>query len=135
MRHLQSPQEAYRRVDFDARVSVSSPADLVHLCVEQLVGAVGSAIYAFETHDNALKSRSLTRALASVTALQIGVTGDGPMAMALHQMYEAARRTLLDSATDFDSNRMANLRRDFVDIGQSLKNASSNSSISADNSN
>lgn len=118
---LRSPQEAYRRIDFDARVSASKPADLVHLCIEHLVGAIGTALHAAQTGDNGLKSKSITRALTSVTALQLGVSGNDGVSTALRHMYEAARRTILDSATTFDSARMATLRADFLEIGAALR--------------
>jgi flagellin-specific chaperone FliS len=118
---MRSPQEAYRRVDFDARVAASRPADLVHLCIEHLIGALGTALHAAEAGDNQLKSRSLTRALTAVTALQLGVSGEDGVAGALRHMYEAARRTILDCATDYDSRRIATLRTDFVDIGRALR--------------
>jgi flagellin-specific chaperone FliS len=116
-----SPQEAYRRVDFDARVSASSPSELVHICIEQFITAVGTAMHAAATNDNGLKSRSITKALSAVTALQLGVTGEDGMAAALRQVYEAARRTILDSAIIFDSAKMKTLRQDFIEIGAALK--------------
>lgn len=118
-----TPQEAYRRIDFDARVSASTPSDLVHLCIEHLVGAVGTALHAADRADNELKSRSITRALSSVTALQLGVTGEEGVSAALRQMYDAARRTILDSAIVFDPPRMATLRADFMEIGKALRNS------------
>lgn len=116
-----TPQEAYRRVDFDARVSASAPSELVHLCIEHLIGALGTALHAAAGGDNELKSRSITRALTSVTALQLGVSGEEGIAAALRHVYEAARRTILDSATAFDSARIIELRTDFIDIGKALR--------------
>lgn len=119
-----SPQEAYRRVDFDARVSGAGPAELVHLCYEHLTSALGTAVHAQRRGDNCLKSRSMTRALTAITALQMGVAGaDGPnagMAAALSQLYEGARRTILDNALDFDGDAILTLRADFAEIGQAL---------------
>lgn len=119
-----SPQEAYRRVDFDARVSGAGPAELVHLCYEHLVSALGTAVHADRNGDNCLKSRSMTRALTAITALQMGVAGgDGPnggMAAALGQLYEGARRTVLDNALAFDADAISTLRADFAEIGQAL---------------
>lgn len=115
-----SPQEAYRRVDFDARVSGAGPAELVHLCYEHLVSALGTAIHADANGDNCLKSRSMTRALTAITALQMGVAGADGMAMALGQLYEGARRTILDSALEFDPQAIATLRSDFAEIGEAL---------------
>jgi len=123
MLQQRSPHEAYRRVDFDARVSGAAPAELVHLCYEHLVGALGTALFAADKGDNALRSRSLTRALTAVTALQLGVTGETGVASALRQVYEAARRTILDSAIRFDSIRIEALRRDFIEIGEALRAA------------
>jgi flagellin-specific chaperone FliS len=118
-----SPQDVYRRVDFDARVSASGPNELVHICIEHLVAAIGTALHAAATSDNGLKSRSLTRALSAITALQLGVTGEDGMAMALRQVYEAARRTILDCAIAFDAERLAALRTDFTEIGAALRGA------------
>jgi flagellar protein FliS len=118
-----SPQEAYRRVDFDARVSGSGPTELVHICIEHLVAAIGTALHAAATNDNGLKSRSLTRALSAVTALQLGVTGEDGMATALRQVYEGARRTILDCAIAFDAKRLTTLRNDFSEIGAALRHA------------
>lgn len=121
MRPPTSPHEAYRRVDFDARVSGAGPAELVHLCYEHLVGALGTALHADRGGDNGLKSRSITRALTAITALQMGISGDNPMAGALNQLYQSARRTILDSALVFDAARIETLRRDFSEIGAALR--------------
>lgn len=120
MRRRLSPVEAYRRVDFDARVNGAGPVELVHVCYEHLVAALGTAIHAHRRGDNGLKSRSLTRALTAITALQLGVTGDSGVARALNQLYDAARRTVLDSATAFDADGLETLRSDFAEIGQAL---------------
>lgn len=118
-----SPTEAYRRVDFDARVEGASQEELVLLCFEQLIAALGTAMHAAEIGDNALKSSSLTRALSAVTALQLGVSESGGVAQALRQIYENARRTILDSALDFNPGRLTTLREDFREIGQALREA------------
>jgi flagellar protein FliS len=120
MRRQLSPVEAYRRVDFDARVSGAGPAELVHLCYEHLVAALGTAIHADRNGDNGLKSRSLSRALTAITALHLGVSGESEVAAALNQLYDAARRTVLDSAIAFDARSLAALRADFAEIGQAL---------------
>ncbi|SLJ95291.1 flagellar export chaperone FliS [Novosphingobium mathurense] len=116
-----SPHEAYRRVDFDARVKGATPSELVHLCYEHLVSALGTAIHANFNGDNSLKSRSMTRALTAVTALQLGVSGESDMAAALNHLYESARRTLLDNAVNFNPQTIDTLRTDFMEIGQALQ--------------
>ncbi len=117
-----SPQEAYARVDFDARVAGADARELVALCYEQLVSAIGSALFADEHADNALKSRSLTRALSAVTALSLGVRGEDGVASALRHFYDAGRRTLLDCAVSFDPARLAALRQDVTEIAAALRN-------------
>lgn len=120
---LRNPGEAYRRIDFDARVEGADPQALVVLCYETLIAALGSAIFAHERRDNAAKSNALTRAISAITALQLGVRGEAGVAAALHQFLEAGRRTLLDNALSFDSRRIAALRQDFQDIAGALSAA------------
>lgn len=120
----QTPREAYRRVDFDARVEGADPAQLVGVCCDQLVDALGTAIHAAQAGDNLLKSRSLTRALAAITALELGISGNGDMAASLHTVYGAARRAVLGSVLDFDAARLGQVRDDFTEIGRALQAAS-----------
>lgn len=117
----QSPHEAYRRVDFDARVNGAKPAELVHVCYEHLVSALGTAIHAHGNRDNGLKSRSLTRALTAITALQMGVSNEHAISGALTQFYSAARRTILDCAIDFNPREIETLRNDFSEIGRAMQ--------------
>ena len=120
---LHSPSEAYRRVDFDARVAGADPQALVILCYESLIASLGSAVFAHERADNRAKSAAITRALSAITALRMGISGDHPVSGALHQFLEAARRTLLDSAIAFDGGRLATLRQDFQEIAGALGSA------------
>ncbi len=111
-----SPQDAYRRVELDARIGGSDPRQLVALCYEQLIGALGTALHAAERGDNQKKSEGLTRALSSLTALQLGVTGDEQITWALRHLYEATRKALLDSVLNFDPKAIALIRQDYIDI-------------------
>lgn len=115
-----NPHEAYRRVDFDARVAGADPAQLVSLCFEQLISSLGSAMFAAERGDNPLKSQSLTRALSALTALRLGVNQNGAIGPALLQLYEAARKAVLDSALAFDPQTIATIRQDFIEISRAM---------------
>lgn len=115
-----NPREAYRRVDFDARVSGATPQELVRLCYEQVITSLGGALLAAERRDNLMKSRALTRAMSALTALQMGVSGDDSMAQALLHIYTAARRAVLDSVLAFDTATIQRVRQDFIDINESL---------------
>lgn len=117
---LRSPQEAYRKVDFDARIAGADPQALVALCFEQFDAALGSALWSDSSGDAALRSRSLTRALAAITALQMGIDPAAALAPALSQLYRAARATLLASVPAFNPAEIAGLRRDFAEIANAL---------------
>lgn len=118
-----TPHEAYRRVEFDARVNGADGSELVHVCLEQLVGALGTAVHANSIGDAGLRSRSMTRALTAITALQMGVSGDTGIASALNQVYGAARQAILDCSTRFEVNRIEELRTDFLDIAKAMQGA------------
>lgn len=124
---LRNPQEAYRRVDFDARIEGASPAQLVALCFEQAEGALASALFAHQSGNNQTKSKAMTKALAAITALQLGVSGEQGVAAALRQFYGASRRTLLDSALDFDVVAVEAMRRDLHEIARALVGAKTDS--------
>lgn len=115
-----SPQEAYRKVDFDARIAGADPQALVAVCFEQFGAALGSALWGHAHGDTMLKSRSLTRALAALTALRLGVDPASPLAPALAQFYGAARQAVLDSVPAFDPAAIAVVRRDFAEIALAL---------------
>ncbi|MES2493198.1 MAG: flagellar protein FliS [Pseudomonadota bacterium] len=115
-----NPQDVYRRVDFNARVAGADPMQLVALCYEHLIAALGTALFAHERGDNAAKSSALTRGVSALTALQLGVSGEEGISAALRQFYEAARRSLLDSVLRFDPSRINTVRQDFSEIAQAF---------------
>jgi len=118
-----TPDAAYRRVDFDARVTGADPMELVGLCYEHLVAALGSALFAHDRKDNAAKSAALTRAVSALTALQLGVKGTEGVAAALLQFYGAAKSALLDSVLAFDPVRIREVRADILEIASALHGA------------
>lgn len=121
---LTNPSEAYRRVDFDARVKGADPKELVTLCYEQFISALGSAIFAHDRGDNRLKSQALTRALAAVTVLKLGINQNEGIASALFRFYEGTRRALLDNVLTFDPERVASIRQDFIEVVGAMTRAS-----------
>ena len=120
MQLRRDPGETYRRVDFDARVKGASSLQLVALCLEQAAGSIGRAIYAQNHADNAAKSAALTRAIAAITALELGVDSAHPASTPLLQVYQAARRTILDSALRFDAPQLETIRTDLLDIREAM---------------
>jgi flagellar protein FliS len=120
------PTEAYRKVDFDARVQGATSRQLVDLCLEQVAGSLGRAIHAASCGDNGAKSTALTRAVAALTALQLGVDGDVPTGQALLQLYQSARAAILDSVLGFDAAKLDRIRQDFIEIREAMLGAKQN---------
>lgn len=114
------PYDAYQRVEFDARVKGATSAELVHVCFDQLTLALSTAILAEERKDGPLKSRSLTRALTAIMALQLGIDQNHQMAAVLTEFYGGARKSILASSTRFDADRLREIRDDFLDVGHAL---------------
>lgn len=113
---LRNPHEAYRRVDFYARVEGADSSQLVVLCYEQAGAALSAALFAHRANNNQAKSLAMTRALSAITALQLGVSGDADVSGALRQFYGAVRRGLLDCALNFDPSAIETIRSDLADI-------------------
>lgn len=117
---LRNPSEAYRRIDFDARVEGADPRTLVMLCYESLVSSLGTALFAHERGDNRAKSAALTRAVSALTALLLGVEGQDGISAHLRQFYEAARRRVLDNVIAFAPDQIAQVRADAREIAAAL---------------
>ena len=111
-----TPSDAYRRVTVDARIRGGRADDIVALCFEQVVAELGRALRAHEKGDAAARSDGLTRALAALTALEMGLERTVPVAAALEQVYTAARVAILASVTRFDAAQLEQVREDFSEI-------------------
>lgn len=118
---LTDPHEAYRRSSLDARVQGGDSAELVQICLEQVILGLNSAIFAQQRGDLSLRSKSLTRTLTAITALEMGVDRAAPLADALLQVYGSARRILLANVTEFDVDQLARVRSDFVEIEAAMR--------------
>ena len=118
---LRDPREAYRRVEVDARVQGASQGELVVVCMDEVVMALGSAMLADARGNNTLKSRSLTRAISALFALEMGVQADNPMAGVLLQLFQSARHTVLASVAAFEPERIRDIRADFREVGQAFR--------------
>lgn len=120
---LKSPAEAYRRVDFDARISGADPRQLVIVCYEQLAAALAAALLAAGRGDNARKSEALTRALAALTALQMGLDPGQPITVALATFLESGRKAVLGSVVQFEPRAIERLREDVADLLEAFRHA------------
>ena len=114
------PGQAYRRIEFDARVAGADPRELVLVCYDQLGGALGRALSAAAAGNNRAKSEALTRALSALTALQMGVDVRSSVAPALLEFYSAGRSAVLGSVLNFNAAALSRLRGDAADIASAL---------------
>lgn len=114
------PYNAYQRVEFEARVNGASAQQLVHICYDQLISGLNTALLAHERQDASLKSQSLTRALSALTALQLGIDPESEMAEILSGFYNAARKSVLESSVQFDPDSLRTIREDFQEIRNAL---------------
>jgi flagellin-specific chaperone FliS len=120
-----TPADTYRRIEFDARVTGADQGQLVTLLVEELIAALQSALFAHEHGHNQRKSAAMTRAIAVLTTLELGVapqSADG-IGGVLLQFYRGGKRTILDSVVSFDPQAITRLHGDFEDIRRSFVKA------------
>lgn len=115
-----APAEAYRQVDFEARVYGASRQELVAICFEQLIGSLGTAIYAKRMGDAYLSSRSMSRAVSSLLALEMGISGDDGLAGAMRDLYQGARNSIIGCSVNYDEKILQTIRKDFVEIWQAM---------------
>lgn len=116
-----SAAETYRSVDFDARVSGATPADLADLCFEQLIVALGRAIHAHGANDPATRSEALSRAVSCLLALEMGIAGQDGVAATLRDLYARARASVLASVLEWDEATLKRIRDDFAEIREALR--------------
>lgn len=121
---LRNPSEAYRRIDFDARVEGADPRTLVMLCYESLVSSLGTALFAHDRGDNRAKSAALTRAVSALTALLLGIEGQEGISAHLRAFYEAARRRVLDNVIAFSPEQIVQVREDIREIAAAMSASS-----------
>lgn len=114
------PYNAYQRVEFEARVNGASAQQLVHICYDQLISGLNTALLAHDRQDASLKSQSLTRALSALTALQLGIDPESEMAEILSGFYNAARKSVLESSVHFEAASLRTIREDFLEIRNAL---------------
>lgn len=114
------PYNAYQRVEFDARVQGASSSELVHICYDQLVLALSTALLAQDRGDFQLRSQSLTRALTALMALQLGIDQGHAMAGALTDFYSGARKSILASSLEFDADCLREMCADFREVRAAL---------------
>jgi len=82
-----------------------------------------AALLAAGRGDNARKSEALTRALAALTALQMGLDPGQPITAALATFLESGRKAVLGSVVQFEPRAIERLREDVADLLEAFRHA------------
>ena len=114
------PRAAYQQSNFDARVRGGTSQDIVIYCLDELSLTIGMLRQADMRGNCAGRSAAITRAIAILTALEMGVDRDNELAGSLLHFYEGSRRLLLGSIGETQVEAIEALRTDVTDIRDAL---------------
>lgn len=114
------PRAAYQQSNFDARVQGGTSQDIVVYCLDELSLTIGMLRQADIRGNRAGRSAAITRAIAILTALEMGVDRDNELAASLLHFYEGSRRLLLGSIGETQVEAIEALRTDVNDIRDAL---------------
>lgn len=117
------PGDAYRESNFEMRLIASDRDDLVLICLDDLVENLGMLEIAETRGDRAARSRTLTRCVTALTALEMGIDREAELASALTQFYGAAKSLLLDFVRTIDLRQIGELRSDLREIAAAFRAA------------
>lgn len=115
------PRAAYQQANFDARVHGGTPQDIVVYCLDELSLTLGVLLQAELRGNRADRSQAITRAIAILTALEMGVDRENELAASLLHFYEGSRRLLLGSVAVTQVEAIQTLRADVIEIRDALK--------------
>lgn len=115
------PRAAYQQANFDARVHGGTPQDIVVYCLDELSLTLGVLLQAELRGNRAGRSQAITRAIAILTALEMGVDRENELAASLLHFYEGSRRLLLGSVAVTQVEAIQTLRADVIEIRDALK--------------
>ncbi|GAB5348458.1 flagellar protein FliS [Alteriqipengyuania sp. 357] len=117
------PRTAYQQSNFDARVRGGSAQDIVIYCLDELSLTLGQLLQADLRGNRAGRSDAITRGIAILTALEMGVDRENELASSLLDFYEGSRHLLLGSAATTRTGDIETLRGDVIEIMNALKTA------------
>lgn len=117
------PGDAYRESNFDVRLLASGRDDLVLICLDDLIENLGVLEIAESRGDRTARSRTLTRCVTALTALEMGIDREAELAASLTQFYGAAKGLLLDSIRVIDLQKIGELRADLREIATAFRAA------------
>ena len=79
-------------------------------------------MFAHESGLNARKSAAMTRAIAALVALEMGVdASSGGIGAALLTFYRSGKKIILDNVVRFDPEAMRRVTTDFEDVRKAVR--------------
>ena len=118
------PRAAYQQSNFDARVQGGTAQDIVVYCLDELALTLGMLRQADQRGNRAGRSAAITRGIAILTALEMGIDHENELAGSLLHFYEGSRRLLLGSVSVTQVDAIEALRADVIEIRDALRAAS-----------
>ncbi|GAA4045155.1 flagellar protein FliS [Parerythrobacter jejuensis] len=110
------PTEAYRKIEFDARIEGSNGIGLTRLCLERALTELDRAQSAYARGNRQAWGTALTRAASGITALSAGVDSANPLREPLVHLYDSAALAVRAAVTNYRQDVMDRVRRDLEDI-------------------
>ena len=92
------PRAAYQQANFDARVQGGTAQDIVVYCLDELALTLGMLRQADMRGNPAGRSAAITRGIAILTALEMGIDRENPLAVSVTQVdaIEALRADVIE---------------------------------------
>ena len=115
------PRAAYQQSNFDARVQGGTSQDIVVYCLDELALTIGMLRQSDMRGNRSGRSQAITRGIAILTALEMGVDRETELAGSLLHFYEGARHLLLGSISSTQVEAIEALRADVIEIRDALK--------------
>ncbi len=115
-----NPAEAYRRVEFDARIEGSDGTKLTQICLEAVVQALTGAQAAADRKDRTGLADALGRAGQIILGLERAVDPANPMSATLREFYSAASLQVRQITIRYNKAMLATLRQDFIDVMEAM---------------
>lgn len=113
--------EAYRLVEFEARILGSDGRALVLICLEELASSLRQVELADRGQAPAARSRSISRSFAALSALELGVDPSSQLGPAMTNFYRGIRVRLSSQVRVPNTEDVVLLRNDILDVFRALK--------------
>lgn len=117
---LLSPDEAYRKVDLDARIEGSDGEGLAKICLEAVVQSLDRACIAHRRGRSAARNAALARANAVILGMERALDPSNSLSVAMREFYGAASVMIGRAIGNFEERAIGGLRDDFDEILSAL---------------